>query len=81
LYVTKDISLAVIPPSGGSGYITIDQVEQSFHQVPEPTTTGCFCLAWVPWFVANALSKSDAPDPAQHLKCNNIQNVINQLKS
>ena len=44
LYVTKDISLAVIPPSGGSGYITIDQVEQSFHQVPEPTTTGCFLL-------------------------------------
>ena len=44
LYVTKDISLAVIPPSGGSGYITIAQVEQSFHQVPEPTTTGCFLL-------------------------------------
>ena len=32
LYVTKDISLVVI---GGS--ITIDQVEQSFHQVPEPS--------------------------------------------
>jgi hypothetical protein len=36
LYVTKDIALAVISPNGGS--ITIDQVEQSFHQVPEPST-------------------------------------------
>ena len=35
LYVTKDIALAVISPNGGS--ITIDQVEQSFHQVPEPS--------------------------------------------
>jgi hypothetical protein len=32
LYVTKDISLVVI---GGS--VVIDQVEQSFHQVPEPS--------------------------------------------
>jgi hypothetical protein len=44
LYVTKDINLAVIPPTGGSGSIVIDQVEQSFHQVPEPTTAGCFLL-------------------------------------
>jgi PEP-CTERM motif len=36
LYVTKDIALAVISPNGG--FITIDQVEQSFHQVPEPST-------------------------------------------
>ena len=42
LYVTKDIGLAVISSSGGS--VTIDQVEQSFHQVPEPTTVGCFLL-------------------------------------
>ena len=35
LYVTKDIAFAVISPNGGS--ITIDQVEQSFHQVPEPS--------------------------------------------
>ena len=42
LYVTKDIGLAVISSSGGS--VTIDQVEQSFHQVPEPTTAGCFLL-------------------------------------
>jgi hypothetical protein len=39
LYVTKDISLAVIsPPAGGAGSVTITQVEQSFHQVPEPGT-------------------------------------------
>jgi hypothetical protein len=35
LYVTKDIALAVISPNGGS--ISIVQVEQSFHQVPEPS--------------------------------------------
>ena len=38
LYVTKDISLAVIPPVGAAGSVTITQVEQSFHQVPEPGT-------------------------------------------
>jgi hypothetical protein len=37
LYVTKDISLGVISPNGGS--ISITQVEQSFHQVPEPSVT------------------------------------------
>ena len=38
LYVTKDISFAV---QSGGGFITISQVAQSFHQipnVPEPTT-------------------------------------------
>jgi hypothetical protein len=35
LYVTKGVNFAVISPNGGS--ITIDQVEQSFHQVPEPS--------------------------------------------
>jgi hypothetical protein len=35
LYVTKDISLTT-SPSGGS--ITLTQVEQSFHPVPEPNT-------------------------------------------
>jgi hypothetical protein len=38
LYVTKDISFAVIPPVGAAGNVTITQVEQSFHQVPEPGT-------------------------------------------
>lgn len=38
LYVTKDISLAVAPPVGASGTVTITQVVQSFHQVPEPGT-------------------------------------------
>ncbi|HTR40634.1 MAG TPA: hypothetical protein VMH87_03385 [Pseudomonadales bacterium] len=37
LYVTKDITLGVIPPVGAAGSVTITQVEQSFHQVPEPT--------------------------------------------
>ena len=36
LYVTKDISFAVISSNGGS--VSITQVEQSFHQVPEPAT-------------------------------------------
>jgi hypothetical protein len=34
LYVTKDIALAGIAPSGS--LVTISQVSQSFHQVPEP---------------------------------------------
>lgn len=36
LYVTKDITLAV--DSANGGLVTITQVEQSFHQVPEPST-------------------------------------------
>ncbi len=36
LYVTKDIGFAVISTDVGS--ITIDQVVQSFHQIPEPGT-------------------------------------------
>ena len=35
LYVTKDIGFAVISPNGGS--VSINQVAQSFHQVPEPS--------------------------------------------
>jgi hypothetical protein len=35
LYVTKDIGFAVISPNGGS--VSIVQVQQSFHQVPEPS--------------------------------------------
>jgi len=34
LFVTKDIGLAAISPPGA--FITISQVTQSFHQVPEP---------------------------------------------
>ena len=37
LYVTKDIALAAIAPAGS--LVTISQVSQSFHQVPEPGTT------------------------------------------
>jgi len=37
LYVTKDISFGVLSANGGT--ISISQVEQSFHQVPEPGTT------------------------------------------
>ena len=35
LYVTKDLGFAVVSPS--EGFITISQVTQSFHQVPEPS--------------------------------------------
>jgi hypothetical protein len=34
LYVTKDIAFGATSPNGG--FITISQVTQSFHQVPEP---------------------------------------------
>ncbi|HTY88893.1 MAG TPA: PEP-CTERM sorting domain-containing protein [Candidatus Acidoferrum sp.] len=37
LYVTKDISFGVLSANGGT--VSISQVEQSFHQVPEPGTT------------------------------------------
>ena len=33
LYVTKDIGFGVL----GGGFATVNQVEQSFHQVPEPS--------------------------------------------
>lgn len=36
LYVTKDIALAAAAPGGS--LVTISQVAQSFHQVPEPGT-------------------------------------------
>lgn len=36
LFVTKDIGLAAISPPGA--FITISQVTQSFHQIPEPAT-------------------------------------------
>lgn len=36
LYVTKDIGFAVLSANGGS--VSITQVVQSFHQVPEPST-------------------------------------------
>jgi hypothetical protein len=35
LYVTKGLNFAVNSPSGG--FVQIGQVEQSFHQVPEPS--------------------------------------------
>ena len=35
LYVTKDIALAAASPGGS--FVTISQVAQSFHQVPEPS--------------------------------------------
>jgi uncharacterized protein (DUF779 family) len=41
LYVTKDIVLDVF---SGGGSMTIDLVEQSFHQVPEPGTMVLGCL-------------------------------------
>jgi hypothetical protein len=41
LYVTKDINFNTF---SGGGFDTTSQVAQSFEQVPEPTTTGCFLL-------------------------------------
>lgn len=42
LFVTKDIGLAAISPPGA--FITISQVTQSFHQVPEPEIALLGCL-------------------------------------
>jgi hypothetical protein len=42
LHVTKDIGFGILASNGG--YITISQVSQSFHQVPEPGTTAMLAL-------------------------------------
>jgi hypothetical protein len=46
LYVTKDISLA--NPNTSATLVTISQVTQSFHQVPEPTTVLAGALLLLP---------------------------------
>jgi hypothetical protein len=49
LYVTKDIAIAVLPNGTlASDLATISQVEQSFHQVPEPTTVLAGALLLLP---------------------------------
>ena len=45
LYVTKDIGLAALP---GNIFASISQVEQSFEQVPEPTTVLAGALLLLP---------------------------------
>ena len=47
LYVTKDIGFGVTSPNGG--FISISQVAQSFHQVPEPTTMLAGALLLLPF--------------------------------
>jgi hypothetical protein len=47
LYVTKDIRLAAIAPPGS--FVSISQVTQSFHQVPEPTTIIAGALLLLPF--------------------------------
>lgn len=42
LHVTKDIGFGILAANGG--FITISQVSQSFHQVPEAGTTAMFAL-------------------------------------
>jgi hypothetical protein len=37
LYVTKDLSFAVFGSPAAPGLVTVFEVEQSFHQVPEPS--------------------------------------------
>ena len=46
LYVTKDISLGI--PNDDTTLVTISQVTQSFHQVPEPTTMIAGALLLLP---------------------------------
>jgi hypothetical protein len=47
LYITKDIGFSVNSPNGG--FITISEVSQSFHQVPEPTTVIAGALLLLPF--------------------------------
>lgn len=37
LYVTKDLSFVVLGSPAAPGSVTVDMVQQSFHQVPEPS--------------------------------------------
>ena len=49
LYVTKDIALSVtLLPGQTYGFVTISEVTQSFHQVPEPTTMIAGALLLLP---------------------------------
>jgi hypothetical protein len=47
LYVTKDIAFGVTSANGG--FVSISQVAQSFHQVPEPTTIIAGALLLLPF--------------------------------
>jgi hypothetical protein len=47
LYVTKDIRFGVTSAHGG--FVTISQVAQSFHQIPEPTTIIAGALLLLPF--------------------------------
>jgi hypothetical protein len=42
LHVTKDISFGILSQNGG--FVTISEVRQSFHQIPEAGTTAMFAL-------------------------------------
>jgi hypothetical protein len=42
LHVTKDIGFGILNPNGG--FVTISQVSQSFHQVPEAGTTAMLAV-------------------------------------
>jgi hypothetical protein len=46
LYVTKDIAFGV---DSGGGFVSVSQVAQSFHQVPEPTTMIAGALLLLPF--------------------------------
>jgi len=48
LTITKDISFGII----NGGFVTISQVSQSFHQVPEPTTVIAGALLLLPFGVS-----------------------------
>ncbi len=45
LHVTKDISFSIFAPGG---QVSVSQVQQSFHQVPEPTTVLAGALLLLP---------------------------------
>jgi hypothetical protein len=49
LHVFKDLSFSILPTPGNMGLVSVSLVEQSFHQVPEPTTIIAGALLLLPF--------------------------------
>lgn len=49
IHVDKDISYAIFGPDGVGGQVSVSVVQQSFHQVPEPTTMIAGALLLLPF--------------------------------
>lgn len=58
LYVTKDIAFAIANANGG--FITVSEVAQSFHPIPEPSTTALFGVVGLGALYHGLVSRSRA---------------------